>query len=100
MQDSHIDKSDQTSSAEQTTFSQTPVKPPQEISAIISLALAEKCRLNLIIHNLKESQESDSQKRKYQDINEANKLIQNFFGVSVSITNVNRIGNKGDKYIC
>jgi len=64
MQDSHVDKSDQTSFAEQPTFSQTPVKPSQEISAIISSALAkekEKHHLNLIIHNLKES---NSQKRR------------------------------------
>ena len=83
--------------------STSPPHPPlsQDISKIITTVLSEekekeKRRLNLIIHNFKESQESDPQKRKEVDINESTKLFQNYLGAQVSIFNASRIGKKCD----
>ena len=56
----------------------------------------EKRCLNLIIHNFKESQESDPLNRKKVDINESTKLFQNYLGTQVSISNASRIDKKHD----
>ena len=71
------------------------------ISKIITMVLSEekekeKCCLNLIIHNFKELQESDPQKRKEDDIYKSTKLFQNYLGTQVSISNASRIGKKYD----
>ena len=83
--------------------STSPPCPPlsQDISKIITTVLSEekekeKHRLNLIIHNFNESQESDPQKRKEVDINESTKLFQYYLGAQVSISNASRIGKKCD----
>ena len=75
------------------------VPQSQDISKIVTSALSEekekeKRRLNLIIHNLKESQEVDPHKRKESDIKETKELCQKYLGVQVKISNAFRIGKK------
>ena len=87
------------SSVEQSSSSPPNPPPSQDISKIITTVLSEekekeKRRLNLIIHNFKEWQESDPLSRK--DINESTKLFQNYLGTQVSISNDSRIGKKHD----
>ena len=104
----HTSDSNRTNSVDRTSTiqpctitNQSSISPPQDISKIITSVLSEekerdKRRLNLIIHNLKESHESDPQKRKEVDINESTKLFQNYLGAQVSISNASRIGKKCD----
>lgn len=87
------------SSVEQSSSSPPNPPPSQDISKIITTVLSEekekeKHRLNLIIYNFKESQESDPLNRKEADINECTKLFQNYLGTQVSISNASRIGKK------
>ena len=68
------------SSVEQSSSSPPNPPPSQDISKIITTVLSEekekeKRRLNLIIHNFKESQESDPLNRKEADINESTNII-------------------------
>ena len=74
---------------------------PSITSTVTSLLAEEKekdrRRLNLIVHQLAEPTETDPQQRKECDIKETSDIIQKYLGVSVSVTNAIRLGNKGAK---
>jgi len=77
------------------------ISSPQDISGMITSALSkekekEKWQLNLIVHNLKESQDSDPHKRKESDIKVTKDLFQEYLRVQVNVTNASRIGKKSD----
>lgn len=96
-----VDQSNTGQSQPTPSQNQPQVTPPQDISKIVTTVLSEekekeKQRLNLILHNLKESPESNPQKRKECDIEETKKLFQNHLGVRVGVTNATRIGKKND----
>ena len=57
----------------------------------------DRRRLNLIVHQLIEPTETDTQKRKECDVKETSNVIRKYLGVSASITNAVRLGNKGAK---
>ena len=57
----------------------------------------ERKQLNLIVHNLAESIESDALARKEKDTEEVTKLFTDFVGVEAVVTKANRIGKKSSK---
>lgn len=91
-----------TSSDGPVPFSNPAQVASSDIPTTVASLLAEekekdRRRLNLIVHQLIEPTESDVQKRKECDIKEASNIIQNYIGVSASITNAVRLGKKGAK---
>ena len=87
--------------ADQSNTSHSHTPPSQDISRIITSVLSEekekeKRRLNLIVHNLEESQESDPHKRKDFDIKETKEIFHKYLGVQVNITKASRIGKKDE----
>ena len=76
--------------------------PSADIPTMVTSLIAEekvkdKWRLNLIVHQLIESTKTDAQKRKEYDIQEISRVIQNYLGVSASITNTVRLESRGAK---
>ena len=57
----------------------------------------ERRQLNLIVHNLAKSTESDALIQKEKGIEEASKLFTDYLGVKAVDTKANRIGKKGSK---
>ena len=57
----------------------------------------ERRQLNLILHNVKESEEEEPSNRKKDDITGAASLFSEYLGVDCAITNAIRIGKKGIK---
>jgi len=57
----------------------------------------ERRQMNIIVHNLEESNASDGPARKQDDIKKCVSMFQNYLGLSVSITNAFRLGQRSDK---
>ena len=54
----------------------------------------ESRRLNLIIHNMAESNDSAAANRKKNDIDNATDILQRYVGITATIKNASRIGKK------
>lgn len=57
----------------------------------------EKRRLNLIIHNIKESADTDSSVRKEHDITLVESTLKQYLGVSTKVEKAARLGKRTDK---
>lgn len=57
----------------------------------------QKRKLNLIIHNLPESASDDSQQRKHDDEHGVADIFKNVLQVTPNISNVVRLGKRGNK---
>jgi len=57
----------------------------------------EKRQMNVIIHNLEESNAADGPARKQDDIKNCLSMFQTYLGLSVSITNAFRLGKRSQK---
>ena len=75
--------------------------PPSldEITASVSSMMSEQKekesrRLNLIIHNMAESNDSVAANRKKHDIDNATDILQRYVGITATIKNASRIGKK------
>ena len=97
----------QSSSPNMNTNEPIPLSKPTQVSnadinTTVASFLAEekekdRRRLNLIVHQLAESDETDAQKRKECDVKETSDIIQKYLGVSATLTNPVRLGIKGAK---
>ena len=56
----------------------------------------EKCRLNLIIHNVEESADVDSSVRKEHDIKLVDSVLRQYLGISTKIEKAIRLGKRTD----
>jgi len=81
-----------------------PVASPISISeeSVAHLAMVEqrekeKRQLNVILHNLPESNAPEGVKRKADDIKKCILIFQDYLGSPVSITKAVRLGRKADK---
>ena len=54
----------------------------------------ERRQLNIIVHNMAESEDEDPSARKTGDITEATSLFKEYLGVEPTVTNAVRIGKK------
>lgn len=57
----------------------------------------EKRQMNIILHNLEESNATDGTARKQDDIKKCLSVFQTYLGQSVSITNAFRLGQRAEK---
>ena len=99
----------QSSSPNMNTNEPIPLSKPTQVSnadinTTVASFLAEekekekdRRRLNLIVHQLAEPNETDAQKRKECDVKETSDIIQKYLGVSATLTNPIRLGIKGAK---
>ena len=60
----------------------------------------EKRKLNVIIHGVQESKSEAPLKRKSEDIDHANTLLQKHLGVDVKVENAITLGKKSDDKPC
>ena len=76
---------------------------PEESVAHIAMTLAaeqkekEKRGLNLIIHNVEESNAVDGATRRKDDISKCSDIFQTYLGVSATINKAFRLGKKSSK---
>ena len=57
----------------------------------------ERRQINIIVYNVEESNASDGPARKLDDIKKCVSMFQSYLGLSVSITNAFRLGQRSDK---
>ena len=77
------------------------VSSDQISTAVVSLLHDEKEKekrcMNLIVHNLPESDATSGQDRKQHDISKVTKVFNKHLGLSANVTNAYRLGKKSDK---
>ena len=80
-----------------------PASIPEESVAHIAVSLAaeqkekEKRRLNIIVHNVEESEATDSATRKNHDVSKCSDIFKTYFGVTATIEKAFRLGKKSSK---
>lgn len=75
---------------------------PNEITATVTSLIneereKEKRKLNVIVHNLPECDDSDPSNRKSHDISKTSSIVDKYLSVSTTITQAIRIGKKREK---
>jgi len=75
------------------------VSSDQISTAVVSLLHDDKEKrcMNLIIHNLPESDATSGQDRKQHDISKVTEVFNKHLGLSANVTNAYRLGKKSDK---
>ena len=85
----------------------TPIMSPAPISeesvarlassVVVEQREKEKRQLNIILHNLAESNAPEGTNRKEDDIKKCSSIFQTYLGSSADITNAIRLGKRSDK---
>lgn len=83
-------------------FSHNPLSHRDEISQAVSSVLNEekeksKRRLNVILHNIPESNAENAEMRKQHDVDTAKAIVNQHLGIPASIPQTVRLGKKSDK---